>query len=113
MLTCYPRDYICNYQGGEAISLGVDYPDSKPFRAAGYEAIRISDSHDCGEVRQYGNFSFSRIYNAGHLVPAYQPECAYRVFERVIKGLSIATGDEIQRAGETLPETVAFHILIS
>ena len=84
--------------------MNVDYPDSEPFRAAGYQGIGVNDSYSCGEVRQYGNFSFSRIYDAGHLVPAYQPECAYRVFERVIKGLSIATGDEIQTTGETLPE---------
>jgi len=36
-----------------------------------------------------------KLSQAGHLVPAYQPETAYRVFERIIKGLSIATGEKI------------------
>lgn len=36
-----------------------------------------------------------KLSQAGHLIPAYQPETAYRIFERVIKGLSIATGEKI------------------
>lgn len=44
-------------------------------------------------VRQYGNFSFSRIFQAGHEVPAYQPEISYQVFQRAMFGMDIATGD--------------------
>jgi len=82
--------------------LAVDYPESDAFRAAGYQDIKVSDSNIGGQVRQHGNFSFSRVYNAGHLVPAYQPEATYRIFERVLKGLSIATGEEIQTTGNNL-----------
>ncbi|KAF8542295.1 Alpha/Beta hydrolase protein [Trichophaea hybrida] len=90
------RDYICNYIGGEAVSLAIDYPESGAFRTAGYQDIKVGDSNIVGQVRQHGNFSFSRIYNAGHLIPAYQPEAAFRIFERVLKGLSIATGEGIR-----------------
>lgn len=48
--------------------------------------------HSVGKVRQYGNFSFSRIYEAGHEVPAFQPEASYEVFRRVMSNLDIATG---------------------
>lgn len=58
--------------GGEAVSLQVNYTHAKEFRAAGY-APMIVDGTEYGEVRQYGNFSFLRIYEAGHEVPYYQP----------------------------------------
>lgn len=45
-----------------------------------------------GQVRQHGNYSFSRVYQAGHEVPSYQPEAAYQIFQRAIFGLDIATG---------------------
>lgn len=30
------------------------------------------DGVERGEVRQYGNFSFARVYEAGHEIPYYQ-----------------------------------------
>lgn len=64
-------DYICNWFGGQAISLAVNYTHSAQFRAAGYTPLLV-DGVEYGEVRQYGNFSFTRIYEAGHEVPFYQ-----------------------------------------
>lgn len=32
----------------------------------------VVDGTEYGEVRQYGNFSFLRVYEAGHEVPFYQ-----------------------------------------
>ena len=32
----------------------------------------LVDGTEYGEVRQYGNFSFARIYESGHEVPYYQ-----------------------------------------
>ncbi|KAG0124111.1 carboxypeptidase [Tuber indicum] len=99
------RDYICNYMGGEAVSLAVDYPNKAAFRAAGYEDIRVNSSYIGGQVRQHGNFSFVRVYQAGHLVPSYQPETAYVIFDRIIRGLSIATGNKITRSGSNIYST--------
>lgn len=90
------RDYICNWFGGEAVSkevakaAGSEY--EKGFSAAGYEDIVVNDSYVGGEVRQFGNLSFSRVYQAGHAVPAYQPETAFQVFSRIMNGRSVATG---------------------
>lgn len=57
------------------------------------------DSHSRGysEFRHKSPIVISnpKPSQAGHLVPAYQPETAFRVFERIIKGLSIATGEKI------------------
>lgn len=46
-----------------------------------------------GQTRQYGNLSFTRVYESGHEVPAYQPETAYRIFSRSLFNLDIATGN--------------------
>lgn len=93
------RDYICNWLGGEAVSkqiaveAGGEY--ATRFSAAGYAPIIVNDSYIGGAVRQFGNLSFSRIYQAGHAVPAYQPETAFQVFARIIMGTSISTGEDI------------------
>jgi hypothetical protein len=93
------RDYICNWYGGEAVSLAVaaatSYDYASSFPAAGYAPIIVNTTYIGGEVRQYGNLSFSRIYQAGHSVPAYQPETAFQVFARIIMGTAVSTGEII------------------
>lgn len=84
-------DYICNWFGGEAVSLGAQWTHSAEFAAAGYTPF-IVDGVEYGETREYGNFSFTRIYESGHEVPYYQPVAALGFFSRAIKGLDIATG---------------------
>jgi carboxypeptidase D len=107
--------------GGEKISLAVKSQISDKFGKAGYTDIHTNATFVGGSVRQYGNFSFSRVYNAGHegtfalspiaagqkqslehqmskltpfsfLVPYYQPETAYQIFNRVMKNLDISIG---------------------
>ncbi|KAL9105941.1 MAG: hypothetical protein Q9227_008965 [Pyrenula ochraceoflavens] len=88
------RDYACNWLGGEAISFSVagSLPSYSNFYAAGYAPIVTNQSYIGGVVRQYGNLSFSRIYDAGHLVPAYQPETAFTLFTRIITGKDLSNG---------------------
>ena len=110
-------DFICNWFGGEAVSLAIagqlsDFPaqpsdastamvSSTPptyatgFPAAGYSEIVVNSTYVGGSVRQYGNLSFSRIYDAGHFVPYFQPETAFTVFARVIGGNEISTGEDV------------------
>lgn len=89
------RDYLCNWFGGEAVSFSIAArsPAYAPFYSAGYADIVVNDSYVGGAVRQYGNLSFSRIYDAGHLIPAYQPETAFTVFTRIIMGSDISLGE--------------------
>ncbi|KAI4708085.1 hypothetical protein J4E89_007205 [Alternaria sp. Ai002NY15] len=86
-------DYICNWFGGEAISLAMEYTHSDEFRAAGYAPMMV-DGSEYGEVRQYGNFSFARVYEAGHEIPYYQPVAALAYFNRTLYHYDIATGEE-------------------
>ncbi|KAF2839401.1 alpha/beta-hydrolase [Patellaria atrata CBS 101060] len=87
------RDYACNWIGGEDVSLAVNYSNSREFQNAGYADIQVNDSYVGGLVRQYGNFSFARVFDAGHEVPSYQPETAYEIFRRVMFNKDIATGE--------------------
>jgi len=84
-------DYICNWFGGEAISLALNYSNAAEFRAAGYTPFTV-DGTEYGEVRQYGNFSFMRIYEAGHEVPYYQPLASLAYFNRTINHFNLADG---------------------
>ena len=43
-------------------------------------------------MREYGRFSFMRIYNAGHLAPYYQPKASLEFFRRILNNLVIADG---------------------
>ncbi|KAK3675894.1 hypothetical protein LTR78_004086 [Recurvomyces mirabilis] len=111
-------DFLCNWYGGEAVSLAIaaelaNYPASpavslngpaavaipasyaSAFPAAGYADIVVNNSYVGGVSRQFGNLSFSRIYDAGHFVPYFQPETAFTVFTRIIEGNDISTGEGI------------------
>jgi len=87
-------DYICNWFGGEAISLAIEYENSAAFRAAGYTPFLVGGV-EYGEVREYGNFSFTRVYEAGHEVPYYQPEASLELFRRILDKKIIADGSKL------------------
>jgi carboxypeptidase C (cathepsin A) len=84
-------DYICNWFGGEAASLKLRYKNAKQFEEAGYVPFMVNGK-EYGEVREYGRFSFLRVYEAGHEVPYYQPEASLEMFRRVLGNLILADG---------------------
>ncbi|KAK7919892.1 hypothetical protein PG985_007914 [Apiospora marii] len=102
------RDYACNWVGGERASLAVPYARAGEFAAAGYEAFlappvpdsvpdKGKDDTDeegvvAGMTRQVGNYSFTRVFQAGHEVPSYQPAAAYAAFTRAMFDRDIPTG---------------------
>ncbi|MCJ1474854.1 hypothetical protein MMC13_003514 [Lambiella insularis] len=87
-------DYICNWFGGQAISLALNFTHKAEFAAAGYAPFMV-DGKEYGEVRQYGNFSFLRMYESGHEVPFYQPEASLAMFRRVLDNKVLADGSEL------------------
>lgn len=85
-------DYICAWYGGEDISLQADYTGAEDFRKAGYAPLMV-DGVRYGDTREYGNFSFTRVFDAGHMVPWWQPEASLAMFNRTLNGQDIATGN--------------------
>jgi carboxypeptidase C (cathepsin A) len=65
------RDYACNWYGGELLSLAIPYANATSFAAAGYTDLIVNDTYVGGQTRQYGNLSFTRVYEAGHEVRNY------------------------------------------
>lgn len=123
------RDYACNWIGGERAVHAVQYSGSEGFKNAGYEPILYgANLEEGGQVKQYGNYSFSRVYQAGHEgtclfifvltqnidcfeVPSYQGEVSYEIFMRATFNKDITSGvldvtDDLSTIG---PESV-FHI---
>ncbi|KAI3396410.1 hypothetical protein diail_12218 [Diaporthe ilicicola] len=91
------RDLACNWIGGEAASLAIPHRHQKAFANAGYTSMMVSPPEQppfvpYGLTRQHGNLSFTRVYQAGHMVPSYQPEASLRIFERALFNKDIATG---------------------
>lgn len=97
-----------NWFGGEAVSLAANYTHSEQFRAAGYAPMTVNGTQ-YGETREYGLFSFTRVYEAGHEVPYYQPEAALALFQRTIQGLAIADGGKLTNTTSTSGPASATH----
>lgn len=50
-------------------------------------------SYEGGFVREHGNLSFSRVFQAGHSTGGYQPETVSAIFERAMLRSDVATGE--------------------
>ncbi|KAK6073093.1 carboxypeptidase s1 [Seiridium cupressi] len=92
------RDFQCNWLGGEQVSLAIESDTTADFHKAKYAEIKTNDSYTRGMVRQFGSLSFSRVFNAGHEVPWYQPETAYKIFQRAMFNKDVATGTTSAKA---------------
>ncbi|KAF2830580.1 carboxypeptidase S1 [Ophiobolus disseminans] len=91
MLYYGDADYNCNWLGGQAVAALIN---ATGFDTAGFTNISTSDNIVHGQVKQAGLFSFLRIYESGHEVPFYQPLASLEIFERALKQVDIATGNE-------------------
>ncbi|KAK7911776.1 hypothetical protein PG985_014257 [Apiospora marii] len=93
-------DFICNWVGGEAVSLALQWPNATSFAKAGYAPFTLAgDSHGnktYGDTRQYRGLSFTRVYEAGHIVPYYQPAASLELFKRVLHNRVLAGGGDVQ-----------------
>ncbi len=72
------KDYICNWEGGREWVDNLQWEHSKEFKNAKYRKYKG------GELKSYKNFTFMRIYDAGHMVPMDQPEVALTMINRFI-----------------------------
>jgi cathepsin A (carboxypeptidase C) len=75
-------DFICNYLGNRAWTLGLEWDHSKEFVGA--------DDHDWnsgkGLARTANGFTFLQVYDAGHMVPSDQPEVALDMIKIFVNG---------------------------
>jgi cathepsin A (carboxypeptidase C) len=73
-------DFICNYLGNQAWTLGLHWDGGDEFRAA--------EPHEwkgVGLVRTSGLLTFLQVYDAGHMVPSDQPEVALDMIQTFVQ----------------------------
>ncbi|KAK7941213.1 uncharacterized protein PG986_013600 [Apiospora aurea] len=78
-------DYICNWLGNKAWSEALVWNGKKDFNSAKMTDLTVDDKA-YGQVKTSGNFTFMRIYEAGHMVPFNQPKGSLDFFNRWIGG---------------------------
>lgn len=79
-------DFICNWLGNKAWTEALEWPGQKKFAAAPMKDLQTQDQKKVGEVKSHGNFTFMRIYGAGHMVPMDQPEAGLDFLNRWLGG---------------------------
>jgi cathepsin A (carboxypeptidase C) len=78
-------DFICNYLGNSAWTLALEWKDAARFNAAKMRPWILDGSEvHAGDYRTYGNFTFLRNFEAGHMVPYDQPAASLDFFNRWI-----------------------------
>ncbi|KAK2757584.1 hypothetical protein FQN54_004553 [Arachnomyces sp. PD_36] len=83
-------DFICNWLGNKAWADALEWPGHEDYEAAAMEKLTLEEGEDqgkeFGQVKSSGNFTFMRIYGAGHMVPLDQPESGLEFFNRWLQG---------------------------
>ncbi|ORY01253.1 peptidase S10 serine carboxypeptidase [Basidiobolus meristosporus CBS 931.73] len=74
-------DFICNWYGNKAWTLDLDWSGKSDFNKAKDHPWNNGNT-PAGEVRNSGNFTFLRVFGAGHMVPYNQPENALDMINR-------------------------------
>ncbi|KAK2008829.1 serine carboxypeptidase [Colletotrichum eremochloae] len=80
-------DWICNYVGNYNVVQKIggaefEKAEMKPFNLNGKKM---------GEYKSVKNLSWVRVYEAGHEIPAYQPEVAFEVFRQTMSKKPISS----------------------
>jgi len=79
-------DFICNWLGNQAWALALPWKGGKQFNSTQPVEWKV-DGKAAGTIRQaagINNFTFVRVYEAGHMVPMDQPPAALQLVEQFI-----------------------------
>ncbi|KAH3678533.1 hypothetical protein WICMUC_001550 [Wickerhamomyces mucosus] len=67
------KDFICNWLGNEGWTNVLPWSGSEAFADAKIKSWVVNGT-EAGKVKNHENFTFLRVYGAGHMVPYNQPE---------------------------------------
>jgi len=80
-------DFICNWLGNHAWTEALEWDGKKAFNKVELGDFKMSDSGKAvGQIKSSGNFTFLRIYQAGHMTPMDQPDSSLEFFNRWLGG---------------------------
>ena len=83
-------DWICNWFGGLAAANAVTYAGTSAFNAAALTSYTVGGAA-AGTFKNVKNFSFLRVFGAGHEVPYYQPIAALQVFKQTMQQQALSS----------------------
>jgi len=76
-------DYICNYKGNKAWTLGMDWKHKGDFNVAKDHEW----NNKTGLARTSNGFTFLQVYDAGHMSPADQPAVTLAMVKQFTAGV--------------------------
>jgi cathepsin A (carboxypeptidase C) len=75
------KDWICNWRGGEAWTNSLQWSKKAQFNDAQYQKWNVG-SDAAGEFKNVDNFTFLRVYDAGHMVPMDKPQVSLEMLNQ-------------------------------
>ncbi|KAI0073543.1 alpha/beta-hydrolase [Panus rudis PR-1116 ss-1] len=78
-------DINCNWLGGHASVLAMDWFGNETLHKTPLTNITLHGK-PVAAVQNVANFTFARVFQAGHQVPAFQPEASLEIFSQIIRG---------------------------
>ncbi|CAH6719348.1 carboxypeptidase Y [[Candida] jaroonii] len=79
------KDFICNWLGNQAWTNELEWSGSVGFSSASVNKWKNGKTH-AGDVKNFKNFTFLRVFGGGHMVPYDQPENSLDMVNRWISG---------------------------
>jgi carboxypeptidase C (cathepsin A) len=76
-------DWIANVVGMEDVIAEIEFDQSTEFNAAPLKPFTINGVQH-GTFKAAGNLSYLTVFEAGHQIPAFQPQLALEVFRQTI-----------------------------
>ncbi|KAI6145134.1 Alpha/Beta hydrolase protein [Pisolithus tinctorius] len=78
-------DIICNWVGNYAVVLAMGWYGKEELNNILLTNITLNET-PIASVANVDNFTFARVFGAGHTVPAFQPAAALEIFTQAIRG---------------------------
>jgi cathepsin A (carboxypeptidase C) len=78
------KDFVCNWRGGESWTSNVPWSGKSEFNNNKYAEWNVAGK-PAGALKEFKNFHFLRVFNAGHMVPMDQPQNALAMLKEFIK----------------------------
>ncbi|CAH8356401.1 unnamed protein product [Eruca vesicaria subsp. sativa] len=87
-------DLICNWLAGNSRWVNaMEWSGKESFQASD-EVPFVVDGEEAGKLKSYGQLSFLKVHDAGHMVPMDQPKAALKMLKRWMEN-SLSGGDDI------------------
>jgi len=77
-------DINCNWLGGHASVLAMDWFGKETLNQTPFTNMTIN-GNAVAAIQNVDNFSFARVFLAGHEVPAFQPQAAFEIFKQIVQ----------------------------